>query len=149
VRLVITTPTSVAVDLEGVVSLRAEDETGSFGVLRGHADFLTVLKDSVVAWRKADGGERYCAVRGGVFSVSGGERVAIATREAVGGDELGRLEAEVLARFRRADEEEVAARVSSERLHLAAIRRVLGYLRPARSGAGHDLPGGPPSEGAR
>ena len=31
--------------------LRAEDDTGAFGILPGHADFLTVLAVSVVTWR--------------------------------------------------------------------------------------------------
>ncbi len=135
-RLVITTPTALALDVEEVVSVRAEDETGSFGVLGGHADLLTALSDSVVAFRGAVGPWRYCAVRGGVLSVSGGERVSIATREAILGQDLAQLERDVLARFRRADEDEAAARVGSEQLHLAAIRRIFGYLRPERGGAG-------------
>ena len=45
-------------------------------------------------------------MRGGVLMVSGGERIAIATREAVVGDDLVRLEAEVLEAFRRKTIEE-------------------------------------------
>jgi F-type H+-transporting ATPase subunit epsilon len=139
VRLVVTTPTAVALDVEGVASVRAEDETGSFGVLRGHADLLTALVDTVVIYRLADGPRRYCAVRGGVLSVVGGDRVAIATREAVPGDDLAQLERGVLARFRQADEDEAAARVASEQLHLAAIRRIFGHLRPERSSSALNL----------
>jgi F-type H+-transporting ATPase subunit epsilon len=134
-RLVITTPTAVAVDQEGVQRVRAADPSGSFAVLQGHADLLTALRETVVAWRGADGRERYCAVRGGTFSVSGGRRVAIATREAVEGEDLEQLQTEVLGRFRRAAEEEAAARTASERLHLAAIRRILGLLEPDGGGA--------------
>jgi F-type H+-transporting ATPase subunit epsilon len=142
-RIVITTPTALTLEVEEIVSMRAEDETGSFGMLPGHADLLTVLSDSVVSFRLASGPWRHCAVRGGVLSVSGGERVAIATREAVLSEDLGQLERDVLARFRRADEDEAAARVGSERLHLAAIRRIFGYLRPERGGAGPTMrPGG-------
>jgi F-type H+-transporting ATPase subunit epsilon len=135
-RLVITTPTAVTLDEDEIASVRAEDETGSFGMLPGHADLLTVLSDSVVSFRRAGSPWRYCAVRGGVLSVSGGDRVGIATQEAVLGEDLAQLERDVIARFRRADEDEAAARVGSERLHLAAIRRIFGYLRPERGGAG-------------
>ncbi len=50
-RLLITDPTAIIADLTGVASVRAEDESGSFGILAGHADLLTVLTVSVVSWR--------------------------------------------------------------------------------------------------
>ena len=53
-RLLITTPTAVIVDEQHVVAVRAEDESGSFGILNGHADYLTALTVSVVSWRHAD-----------------------------------------------------------------------------------------------
>jgi len=73
-------------------------------------------------------------VRGGVLTVSGGERIAIATREAVLGDDLVRLEAEALETFRHKTAEEQSARAGSARLQLAALRRILDYLRPERDG---------------
>lgn len=130
-RLVITTPTALAVDEAEVESVRAADETGSFGVLRGHADFLTALGETVVTWRTAGGATRHCAVRGGVFTVTGGARVSIATPEAVRGDDLQHLQREVVRAFRRAAAEEASARTEADRLHLGAIRRILEYLRPA------------------
>ena len=49
-RLRIITPLSVVVD-EEIDTLRAEDASGSFGVLAGHAPFLTALTTSIVSWR--------------------------------------------------------------------------------------------------
>src|SRR5450755_2683609 len=69
-RLLITDPVTIALDAADVVSLRAEDASGSFGILAGHADFLTTLAISVVSWRHADGRAGYCAVRGGILTVS-------------------------------------------------------------------------------
>ena len=54
-RLRIITPLAVVVDEDGVLALRAEDATGGFGILPGHADFLTSLAISVVSWTGADG----------------------------------------------------------------------------------------------
>ena len=133
-RLLITTPTTIVVDAPDVAAVRAEDESGSFGILNGHADFLTALEVSVVDWRHADGRQRFCAVRRGVLSVANGNEVAIATREAVAGDDLARLEHEVLAQFRDALEAERSARTESLRLQMQAIRRILHYLRPERPG---------------
>jgi F-type H+-transporting ATPase subunit epsilon len=129
-RLVITTPTEAVLDAADVAAVRAEDASGSFGILDGHADLLTALAVSVLSWRGRDGRDGHCAVRGGVLTVSGGRRVSVATREAVVADDLERLEHEVLARFRRAAEEEATARAGSTRLHLAAIKKMLAYLRP-------------------
>ncbi len=133
-RLRIITPLSVVVEKEDVLSVRAEDASGSFGVLPGHADFLTRLMVSVVSWRGAEGRQGYCAVRGGVFSVAGGREVAIATREAVAGDDLATLDQTVLARFHEESEREKSERVDTTRLHLAAIRQIMRLLRPERRG---------------
>jgi F-type H+-transporting ATPase subunit epsilon len=62
-RLVITTPTGIVVDNCGVASVRTEDASGSFGILDGHADFLTVLSVCVVSWREKNGVQGFCAVR--------------------------------------------------------------------------------------
>jgi F-type H+-transporting ATPase subunit epsilon len=134
-RLLITTPTTVVVDESDVAAVRAEDESGSFGILAGHANFLTALAVSVVSWRRADGTRRYCAVRRGVLSVSDGTVVAIATREAISGDDLDHLEHVVLADFRDSIEAERAARTASLQLQMNAIRQIVRYLRPERPGA--------------
>jgi F-type H+-transporting ATPase subunit epsilon len=130
----ITTPLAVIVDEQDVVALRAEDESGSFGVLDRHADFLTALTVSVVSWRRSDGRQRFCAVRRGVLSVTDGSQVAIATREAVVDDDLTRLENVVVAQFRETVDAERAARTESLRLELKAIRQIVRYLRPERPG---------------
>ena len=142
-RFVVATPLSLVVEAEEVQHVRAEDQTGAFGILPGHADFLTVLEVSVVTWRDGDGIERYVAVRGGVLEVIGGDRVRIATREAVAGADLGRLETEVLVRFRHEADEERAAHADAERLYLAAIRQIVRYLRGSPG-----LAGSVPSAGA-
>jgi F-type H+-transporting ATPase subunit epsilon len=133
-RLLITTPMAVIVDEQDVVALRAEDESGSFGILDSHADFLTALTVSVVSWRRSDGLQRFCAMRHGVLSVTKGSQVAIATREAVVGDDLARLENVVVAQFRETIDAERAARTESLRLELKAIRQIVRYLRPQRPG---------------
>jgi len=144
-KLTIVTPLAVVVESDGVAHLRAEDETGAFGILPGHADFLTALAVSVVTWRDEGGVEHHAAARGGMLEVRGGDEISIATPEAVAGDELHRLEAEVLARFRHEIAEEQAARTDAQRLYLAAIRQIERFLRP---GASPLIPGTVPSDTA-
>jgi F-type H+-transporting ATPase subunit epsilon len=133
-RLLITTPTAVVVDDPNVVSVRAEDESGSFGILKGHADLLTALTVSIVSWRHSDGRQRYCAVRRGVLSVTKGEEIAIATREAIPGDDLERLEHVVTVELRQRVDTERIARTESLQLQMKAMRQIVRYLRPERRG---------------
>src|SRR5260370_38811965 len=120
-RLTVTTPLSIVADVEGVAHLRAEDDTGAFGILPGHADFLAALALSVVSWRDGKGGEHHIAVRGGMLEVNGGQAIAGATREAVADDDLYRLETQALASFRRPNEEEQRTRTDPQRLQASAI----------------------------
>lgn len=121
-------PASIVVDRE-VSSVRAEDATGSFGILRDHADFFTVLEASVVSWRDPDGTTGYCAVRNGVLTVSGGRDVAIATREAHVGDDLDRLEADLLEQYREQRETERMTRTASAKARMRAIRSMVEALQ--------------------
>lgn len=130
-KLVVTTPTSIAVDEESVRSVRAEDASGSFGIEPHHADLLTTLSICVVRWRDERGVEHYVAVRGGVLRVQRGSRVEIATREAVVGDDLEHLRSEVLSAMLKNLEAEDVARSGALRLEHAAIRQIYRYLRPA------------------
>lgn len=129
-RLLITTPTAVVVDESGVSSVRAEDDSGSFGILKGHADLLTALNISIVSWHTTDDRIHYCAMRRGVLTVTGGADVAIATREAIAGDDLDQLEEIVLTEFRKRSETERASRTETLQLQMRAIRRIVQYLRP-------------------
>ncbi len=129
-RLVISTPTKLLVDESFVSSVRAEDASGGFGVLPGHAAFVTALLACVVRWRGA-GGERYCAVRGGVMSVKDGAEVRVACRYGVVGAALDALEAEIRTAATAQAAGESRARVEQSRLHAYAVRQLIRYLRPA------------------
>lgn len=128
-RLLIVTPLEIVATVDEVVTVRAEDLSGSFGIEPRHAPLVTVLAISVVSWRPRQGQELHCAVRGGVLSIED-DTVSIATREAVIDRDLERLEHEVLASFRRAAEESARVRIDEERLRAAAIRNIQRLLQP-------------------
>jgi F-type H+-transporting ATPase subunit epsilon len=130
-RLTVATPAALLVDDSGVRSIRAEDESGSFGLLPGHADFITALPASILRWRDADDKELYCAVQGGLLTVRNGDHVAVACRHGVLGADLERLEADV--RRTRAEQADAAARarVEQTRLHARTVRQLIRYLRPS------------------
>lgn len=138
-RLSISTPERQVVDARGVRSVRAADESGGFGILPGHADLLTVLVPSVVRWRAADGDEQYCAVRGGILTMTGGDHVAIASRQAVPGRRLEALEAEVVSANAAEADADRRARVAQLQLHARAVRQMMRYLVPGGGDALSDL----------
>jgi len=53
-HLTVTTPSQILVESDNVAAVRAEDQSGSFGILPGHADLLTVLVPSVLRWRTTE-----------------------------------------------------------------------------------------------
>lgn len=126
-RLIVTTPLDMVLDTPDVASIRAEDDSGSFGLLPGHADLLTVLRPSVLHWRRADGIWHHIALRGGVLTVQG-ETVRVACREAVTGDDLEKLGALVQETFAAHEDAARRARGEHMRLHAAAIRTLMQRL---------------------
>ncbi|WP_423382996.1 F0F1 ATP synthase subunit epsilon [Burkholderia sp. LMG 32019] len=134
-RVTIAAPSGLLVDSADVVAFRAEDATGSFGILPGHADFLTVLAPCVLRWRTADGQRRFCAVSGGILRVVDGQHVSIACRTGELGDALETLETQARATREARLDAARRARVEQTRLNARAIRQILKYLRPGAAGA--------------
>lgn len=122
-RLVVTTPTEVVEDAADVLSVRAEDRTGAFGIQPGHADFVTVLPVSVITWRSADS-TGHVVVRRGVLTVTDGTRIDVAARGAWREDQLAQLGSRALQDMQRADEADDLTRKSEHRLHLATVRQI-------------------------
>ncbi|MGA0585548.1 F0F1 ATP synthase subunit epsilon [Dyella sp. KRB-257] len=129
-HLVLATPQQVVLDLDDVGAVRGEDASGSFGILPGHADLVTVLVPTVLRWQRAGGEKGFCALRGGVLRMSDGKELHVACRGAVHGDDLDTLETTV--RTARADQADAdrRARVEQMQLHARAVRTLLRYLRP-------------------
>ncbi len=124
----VTTPMAIVLDETGIASLRAEDASGDFGILPGHADFLTAIDAGVLRWRRAGGDWRFCALRGGIFRVTGGARVEIACREAVPGDDLAELQARVAEAHAAQLDAARQTRSEGTKLHARAIRHLMRQL---------------------
>jgi len=133
-RLTIATPAEIVVDDDAIQSLTAEDASGSFGIRPGHADLLTVLVPSVIAWKDGAGSEHFAAVRGGVLTVQGGRTVEVASREAFAGDDIDALEAALAASVAAARDREAAARAEAAGLQAAALRHIQRYLQATGAG---------------
>lgn len=131
-RLTIATPNALLVDDCPVRCLQAEDPSGSFGLLPGHADFLTVLGPSIVRWKDPGEIRHFCAVRAGVLNVRKGQHVGIACREGILGDDLDSLE-QVVRSMREADLDAIRrAQVEQTRLHAQVVRQLMRHLQDSR-----------------
>ncbi len=137
-HLKIATPARVVIDSAAVRSVRAMDDSGSFGILPGHAALITVLSASVIEWCETSGERRYCVVRGGVLTVEDGQRVTIAARHAIPGGRLDDLEATVIEARATETEADRRARVAQVAFHAQAVRHLVQYLLPGAGGEGHD-----------
>ena len=146
-RLRITTPAGQVVDATDVRYLRAEDATGAFGIQPGHTELVTKLAVSVLTWRDRRGGEHHAALRGGVLRVRDGQRIDVATREAIVSDQLDALSHAVLDRLRQAADAEAKARTRAAQLHASVVRYLHRYLRGERGERGLAV-GAPGSEAA-
>jgi len=124
-RLRVATPSGTVVD-EPVTSLRAEDDSGHFGLRPGHETFFTSLATGIVMYRTPGGAERYVAVRRGVLWLEG-EEAAVVTRDAVAGDDMADLENRVVAAFVQSDEEERKGQSALTKMQVAALRMLLQY----------------------
>jgi F-type H+-transporting ATPase subunit epsilon len=138
-QLKVTTPFQVLVDTGDVRMVRAEDASGNFGILPGHADFLSVLPVSILRWRDANDRLHFCALRNGVFTVSGGVNVAVACRQGILGDDLPMLAAEVTAFQEEQADAERRARTGEMRMHARAMRELVSLLSPQRANGHGDL----------
>jgi F-type H+-transporting ATPase subunit epsilon len=112
-RLNIVTPTSMF--SRAVTHIRLKDESGFFGIMKGHVDFLTILVPALCYYRDEQGAEMFIAVDEGIFSVRGG--VSTITSKAV----FESADAEALAELIESSFQE---RKKSE----ASLREMLGNI---------------------
>src|SRR4030042_1377319 len=77
-RLSVVTPTSMFE--REIKHIRLKEETGFFGVMKNHIDFLSVLVPSLCYYRDANDREMFLAVDGGILDVRGGT-VSLTSRE--------------------------------------------------------------------
>lgn len=70
--------------------IRLMDDSGYFGLMKGHTGMLTTLVPSLVYYIDRDGGEVFMALNGGVLSIKEGE-VTLTAREVYEGREAEKL----------------------------------------------------------
>jgi F-type H+-transporting ATPase subunit epsilon len=86
-----------------VVSLRLRDESGYFGIMKNHADFMTVLVPSLGFFRDGNNNEIFLALDGGVL-MAGPAGATVMSREIMESEDADALSSilneEILTRDR-------------------------------------------------
>ncbi len=101
-----------------VTYLRLKDESGYFGIMKNHADFLTIIEPSLGFYRSINEKEFFIALDGGILVIKSG-RVTINTREI--------FESEDPEKLSRIINETIVKRRESE----ASFRNILSGIEDA------------------
>jgi F-type H+-transporting ATPase subunit epsilon len=120
-KLKVLSPTRVVADLE-VAKVVAEAENGGFCLLPKHVDFLSALVPGLLSFTSPSGEEETLAVDEGLL-VKRGQEVLVATRRAVRGGDLGRLQQAVREEFETLDERQRACQSAIAKLEADFVRR--------------------------
>ena len=122
----IITPKTIKI-VENISFFRAEDKSGSFGILPRHTDFLTVL-ESAIAIAVIDDKEYYYAVNGGILSFKN-NHLKILTQEFEESDDLNRLLDSIKYAFKVQEEKERLFSDNIENLQNAFIKKLIEMER--------------------
>jgi F-type H+-transporting ATPase subunit epsilon len=125
-RLTIVTPTKIV--RRDITHIRLKDETGYFGIMKGHTDFLTMLVPSLCYFSDAGGKETFLAVDGGILSVRG-DAVTLTSREVYEGDDAERLAGIIETAVAKRTESERALVTMLESIERSFIEKAVAVTR--------------------
>ena len=127
-RLKILLPYRVFVDELGVTDITVVTRGGAFGLLPHRLDCTAGIARGILTYRRKTGEDVYLAIDEGVLIKTGPE-VIISVRNAVGGQDLGRLRAAVEQEFLNLDERERSVRNLTAKVESDFVRRFLEMQR--------------------
>jgi F-type H+-transporting ATPase subunit epsilon len=104
-NLSISLPYRVFADIRSVTRIVVETSAGSFGLLPHRLDCTAALSPGILIYHTDESGEAYVAVDEGVI-VKTGLKVVVSVRNAIGGQDLGKLRSAVENEFLNLDEQE-------------------------------------------
>ncbi|MDH5768906.1 MAG: F0F1 ATP synthase subunit epsilon [Nitrospirota bacterium] len=125
-RLNIVTPIKMAE--RDIKYIRLRDETGFFGIMKDHIDFLTVLVPSLCYYRDINDREVFLAVDGGVLSVRKGV-VSLTSREVFESDDAEKLAEIIQNTIVKRRETESAFRRMLEGIEQSFMEKTLELVR--------------------
>ncbi|WP_281951236.1 F0F1 ATP synthase subunit epsilon [Nitrosophilus kaiyonis] len=120
--LIIISPTKKLI-IKDIEFFRGEDESGTFGILAHHIEFLTILTRSIGIIKK-DGKEQYIALNKGILRFND-NKLFITTREFIISDKLEMLKDIIDKKFKKIEEQEKVFRHNIQKLEKEFIKKVI------------------------
>lgn len=114
--------------IDGVTSFVASDESGSFGLMAGHAPFMTSLQFGLARFRATGGPWEYIAVPGALLYFHD-NRLALNTRRYFRDPDYRRISGQLMKRLAAEEHELAAVHDSLRRLEGEMLRRLWGLGR--------------------
>ena len=125
-RLEIVTP--AAMFSREITHFRLKDESGFFGIMKGHEDFLTVLLPSLCYYQDSSGKEVFLAVDAGVFSVRNGV-ATLTSREVFESGDPRKLVELIESAFEQRRQSEATLREMLGNIEKSFMEKMIGFLR--------------------
>ena len=122
----IITPADVKI-INNVSFFRAEDKTGSFGILPRHIEFLTIL-DPSIAIALIDDKEEYFAFNGAILSFKN-NLLTITTKEFAQSSKIGELKEIIEVLFKKQQEKESIFHLNMQNLRKAFFKKIIELER--------------------
>ncbi len=111
--------------------IRLKDDTGSFGIMKGHINFLTALAPSLGYYTDINGREVFIAVDGGILNVRDGV-ITLTSREVFESDDAEKLGEVIENTIIKRDESEMAFLKMLEGIEKSFIEKTLEFIRESR-----------------
>jgi len=125
-NLKILLPFAIFAERSAVSRIVAETLQGSMGILPRRLDCVAALVPGILLFEDEEHGETCVAVDEGIL-VKKGREVVVSVRNAIGGDDLGRLREAIDREFRTLDAEEQSVRQVLAKMEGMFIRRFVRY----------------------
>jgi F-type H+-transporting ATPase subunit epsilon len=122
-KLKILLPSEIFIQ-QDVAKVTAEAGNGSFCMLPNHIDFVAALVPGLFSFETNDGVQMILAMDEGVL-IKTGQEVLVSTRNAVQGQDMGKLKQVVEEQFQEMDEREKKARTAAAKLEADLVRRFM------------------------
>jgi F-type H+-transporting ATPase subunit epsilon len=125
-NLSILLPYRLFAEIQSVTRIVVETYAGSFGLLPHRLDCTAALSPGILVYHTGESGEAYVAVDEGVI-VKTGLKVVVSVRNAIGGQDLGKLRSEVETEFLNLDERERRLRSVIAKLESGFLKRFFEF----------------------
>ncbi len=121
-HLKILLPSEIFADKPDVVRVTANTSAGSLGLLEHRLDCVAALVPGIMIYETKQDGVVYLALDEGVLVKTGAD-VLVSVRQAIGGEDLGKLRDAVKSTFLALDQEERSARDAVTKMEVGFIGR--------------------------